>query len=752
MSSINIFNYFDLAKSEKANNQTDQIVLENLHQALDYLASFDYVNNIANFVDTNQVYHAIYYIGRKLNLTHLLHKIDFNIFLEKKCDQILGHILSYLYKINQKLDFKKVGKIASLTEPIKRPNSNEKSCSIFCYSFFIINKIIARSILFNLKFQSSLGLKSIFQFLNDEQFVLKNLKITQNVFESGEMSILDDIVLNVLLMSKNSDEFKTIWIDELNAVNILLKLAKIKPHGLDDIFLTVINIADDKQIETLNEIKVIALTLIEQFNICVADFTSESLVRKKRQVVEDFNIKIVEVHCIKYKAESIVSMISIFDSLYRLAINDKTRLDLYFEYNLKTNLKCILFMGNPYEKKLCLKVLAQLSFNQEISKDMFKDKEFLAILNEVIQAIDKKTIADEFSLKKLCELIHWNLIGKSSREAKIKSREINVYTKKHLVLSYSLESRDLCLKIKSKMEYFGYKISMNMGNDNDNFSMETMAQAVEASYFVLVCVTEKYRQNVFSQVESIYGWSINKPIIPLIFQKGYENVSGWLGNLMKNKLCIDFVDLDFNKSMLELIEQVDLDINLRPDLSSLKPQPEKVEEDIKEEEKMKEIVKEIEKEIDENRSEDGGVKEDETKVEEVEVDEPIDEQELKNYLSKRKKMQKSWLDVDYDDETRLQQQDRDWAKYGEKSGPKYNPETMSEMDVRRWLHSNQIHESIIKYLLPCDGEMLKQIYDMRKRNPGFFDQSLFKINDMTLVSVAKFSACLERLFQENENK
>ena len=72
---------------------------------------------------------------------------------------------------------------------------------------------------------------------------------------------------------------------------------------------------------------------------------------------------------------------------------------------------------------------------------------------------------------------------------------------------------------------------------------------------------------------------------------------------------------------------------------------------------------------------------------------------------------------------------------------------MNENDVRRWLHTNNIHESIIRYLLPCDGEMLRQIYDMRKRNPGFFDQALFKLEDITLVSVAKFSASLDKLFQ-----
>ncbi len=53
------------------------------------------------------------------------------------------------------------------------------------------------------------------------------------------------------------------------------------------------------------------------------------------------------------------------------------------------------------------------------------------------------------------------------------------------------------------------------------------ANAVENSYCVLMCVTEKYRSSINCQAEAQYAFRIKKPIIPLIMQQGYENVKGW---------------------------------------------------------------------------------------------------------------------------------------------------------------------------------------------------------------------------------
>ena len=85
-----------------------------------------------------------------------------------------------------------------------------------------------------------------------------------------------------------------------------------------------------------------------------------------------------------------------------------------------------------------------------------------------------------------------------------------------------------------------------------------MAKAVENAEIVLMCVTEKYRQSNNCQAEAQYSFRLQKKIIPLIMQKGYHNVDGWLGFIIGDKIFIDFTKYEFNDCIRKLLTQVQL--------------------------------------------------------------------------------------------------------------------------------------------------------------------------------------------------
>lgn len=97
--------------------------------------------------------------------------------------------------------------------------------------------------------------------------------------------------------------------------------------------------------------------------------------------------------------------------------------------------------------------------------------------------------------------------------------------KKHLMISYNKMSRDLCLEIKKTLEAGGYKIWIDVESIHGS-SLESMANAVENSAGVLMCMTENYKQSSNCRAEAEYAFQLNKPIIPLIMQKGYR-ADGW---------------------------------------------------------------------------------------------------------------------------------------------------------------------------------------------------------------------------------
>ena len=121
----------------------------------------------------------------------------------------------------------------------------------------------------------------------------------------------------------------------------------------------------------------------------------------------------------------------------------------------------------------------------------------------------------------------------------------------HVMISYNTGSRELCLKIKSELEASGYKVWMDV-SDIHGSSLDSMAKAVEGSCAVLMCVTEKYRQSINCQSEAQYAYKMSKPIIPCIMQKGYENVTGWLGIIMGDKIFVHFMKYEFPECMRRL--------------------------------------------------------------------------------------------------------------------------------------------------------------------------------------------------------
>jgi hypothetical protein len=215
-----------------------------------------------------------------------------------------------------------------------------------------------------------------------------------------------------------------------------------------------------------------------------------------------------------------------------------------------------------------------------------------------------------------------------------------------------------------------------------------MANAVENSCVVLMCVTEKYRQSINNQSEAQYAYKMCRPIIPLIMQKGYENVTGWLGTLMCGKMCISLVNTDFEESIRRLKSEIcqyyrtgaieraapmasrtfsSTAICRVPSLASLSALPATLSL------------------VSAGRTP--------TAIEAVKA--------------------------------------------------------MTTDRVVEWFLRNNLNTSILESLKPCDGSMLKQVYDMKCTAPLFYYQTLKELHGVDVRSIVLFSACLESLFVDN---
>ena len=178
---------------------------------------------------------------------------------------------------------------------------------------------------------------------------------------------------------------------------------------------------------------------------------------------------------------------------------------------MKNILNKLILNGNEDEQEISFKLLHQLCYDHKVCNEVFECKFLFDLI---------RMKAKQF---KECQCILWLIEAKLNR---ITSSSVNLKTKsKHIMISYSKESKQLCYRIKNELERMGKKCWIDV-DDLNGSNLETAINAINHSICVLMCVNEKFKENSNCRLEAEYINRIKKPFIPLIMQKGYKP-DGW---------------------------------------------------------------------------------------------------------------------------------------------------------------------------------------------------------------------------------
>jgi hypothetical protein len=426
-------------------------------------------------------------------------------------------------------------------------------------TLFMTNIIPSHSVLFATKFPKAGGLKTYLDFLQDDAFVTANLNTKLMMWDKKETLIIEYFILNISSLSKHCEDYKQKWI-VLNTVDVLLKMSKLNANFKYLCYTGITNVADDAQIEHLEEIQDFADMQVEFLRKLHNTVLATAYKRDVRQIFDN-NVRYdCEMLSLNLPNNISTSIYNILQGLYKLSINQKMKEDLFFK--VKDYLKTFLAKGNMYEIKWTVRVLAQFSFDTNVALYLDTDADYMDFVNRTVAS---KPASDahifEHDTFGICAKISWNVSeAKADRDAKNNPDQHEEHEEEtagkageqsHIMISYNTGSRELCLKIKKTLESSGFKVWMDI-SDIHGSSLDAMAAAVENSCCVLICVTEKYRQSINCQSEAQYAFKLNKPIIPCIMQKGYETVTGWLGIIMGDKIFINFVKYELDECMRRL--------------------------------------------------------------------------------------------------------------------------------------------------------------------------------------------------------
>ncbi|CAF1455053.1 unnamed protein product [Rotaria sordida] len=212
---------------------------------------------------------------------------------------------------------------------------------------------------------------------------------------------------------------------------------------------------------------------------------------------------------------------------------------------IKENFKTDVQELSKYMGLLALECLFVMSFNKKASEILKKDEYFMSQIRKF--ANDNNLIKTNERLKKTIDGLLWKVENEEEFKKQQETSMIKQNNEFDLMISYSWHDKPLVRQIyKYLTEQFNYRIWLDE-NQMSGSLCQAMAQAVEKSKFVLMCMSETYKTSENCRNEAEYARDRKKTIIPLIVRNVERD--GWLGFISAGKMYIDFMNQDFDKAI-----------------------------------------------------------------------------------------------------------------------------------------------------------------------------------------------------------
>jgi hypothetical protein len=138
------------------------------------------------------------------------------------------------------------------------------------------------------------------------------------------------------------------------------------------------------------------------------------------------------------------------------------------------------------------------------------------------------------------------------------------------MISYSHKDETICKQIYEELIKAGYRVWIDFDQMHGNV-MDAMAQAIERSQTVIICMSEQYRRSNYCRAEAHYAFQRQLRIVPILLQEHYQP-DGWLLFLIGQLLYVDFTKYEFPKAIEKLIEELRSSVSQGTEVIPVQPQ------------------------------------------------------------------------------------------------------------------------------------------------------------------------------------
>ena len=249
---------------------------------------------------------------------------------------------------------------------------------------------------------------------------------------------------------------------------------------------------------------------------------------------------------LKFKRTVVLNRLSIQKNLFIsfLGFLNLSKNDCIQQGTAESN-KIPLFIEMCDQYPLVYNILWALSFNQNIQEQLRSSSIFMSKLGHLSQECDSE------EMRKVVHGILWNLeINHDEHPTSVVNDGITF----DIMISYSHKDKIFCKQIYEELTKAGYRVWIDFDQMHGNV-MDAMAQAIERSHIVIICMSEEYRNSNYCRAEAHYAFQRQRKIVPVLLQEHYRP-DGWLLFLIGQVLYVDFTKYDFSPAMTMLFEEL----------------------------------------------------------------------------------------------------------------------------------------------------------------------------------------------------
>ncbi|CAF1992875.1 unnamed protein product [Rotaria magnacalcarata] len=232
-------------------------------------------------------------------------------------------------------------------------------------------------------------------------------------------------------------------------------------------------------------------------------------------------------------------------------------------------------------KQLLLECIWTLSFNEQIAQQLCTNSKFIASLENITKLTNDGTQQDTIrhsnsycsrqngtvvassegthnGIQKVTDGLLWKLVNENAfREQLQKQKKKNQNYKYDVMISYCHADKDIVHKIQKFLTNEGYDIWINRSHKHRQreTTMEAVADAIENSEFVIICMSDSYKRDNHCQAEIEYAFNSKRSLIPLFLRQGYQP-DQWFASMISTNSYIDFAGSDFKRASSLLLEEI----------------------------------------------------------------------------------------------------------------------------------------------------------------------------------------------------